>query len=272
MNFVELEIGNKSIRIDTKKRFDLSIPLHFKSNQLNAFGASPPKAESFQTDNFLGDTQRGGSCNVQQYTLIPHCHGTHTECVGHLVDEPVYISEILEDVWIPATLISIRTESGLLCSDRYTQPPNTQDALISKANLAQALQLYTAKPFHQALIVRTLPNDAAKRTVRYTSAPYFTNDAMEEIVRNKVQHLLVDLPSIDRLEDQGRLSNHRIFWQLQDKGHALDKTQPSRKTITELIYAPNEIKDGYYFLNLQIPRFMTDTAPSRPIIFAADAE
>lgn len=270
MSIVAISIGKQNFRIDSTKGFDLSIPLHFQGKQLSAFGANPPKAESFQKGDFLGDTRRGGSCNVQQYTLVPHCHGTHTECVGHIVDEPVTIPEILDDVWIPATLISIRTENRFVCSDHYSSKTNIEDKLISKASVVQAIQAYTAVQFHQALIVRTLPNDPSKNTLRYTTAPYFSNDAMQEIVYHRVQHLLVDLPSVDRLEDQGRLSNHRIFWQLPDNGHTLDKHKSSSKTITELIYVPNQIRDGYYLLNLQIPPFMTDAAPSRPIIFAVD--
>lgn len=272
MSIVKLEIENKTFRIDSEKGFDLSIPIHFQEKQPSVFGAAPPTAKSFQKGPFLGDTRRGGSCNVQQYTLIPHCHGTHTECVGHLVDEPVSIQNILNDVWIPATLLSIRTETGALCSDRYTPKPENRDALISEAGVTQAIQAYPTELFHQAVIVRTLPNDRSEKTNDSTTTAYFSNDAMQKIVHYRVWHLLVDLPSIDRVEDQGRLSNHRIFWQLKDQEHALKNRAPSTKTITELIYVPDEIRDGYYFLNLQIAPFMSDAAPSRPMIFAVDPE
>ncbi|MGR9108050.1 MAG: cyclase family protein, partial [Gammaproteobacteria bacterium] len=92
----------------------------------------------------------------------------------------------------------------------------------------------------------------------------------EEIVRHEVRHLLVDLPSIDRLDDGGHLSNHRIFWELPEKGPALNGRNLSDKTITELIFAPDEIADGYYLLNLQIAPLVSDAAPSRPVIFAVE--
>ena len=38
-------------------------------------------------------------------------------------------------------------------------------------------------------------------------------------------------------------------------------------TITEMIYVDDKIKDGHYLLNLQIPSFVSDAAPSRPIIY-----
>jgi arylformamidase len=37
--------------------------------------------------------------------------------------------------------------------------------------------------------------------------------------------------------------------------------------VTELIYVPDEIPDGYYLLDLQMPPFMTDAAPSRPLLY-----
>ncbi len=39
------------------------------------------------------------------------------------------------------------------------------------------------------------------------------------------------------------------------------------KTITEMIFAPSSLEDGSYLLNLQIPAFVPDAAPSRPIIY-----
>ncbi len=271
MSSIKIEIGDHTFRIDCRKGFDLSIPIGFQGQGLTAFGASQPTAEPFRNPGFLGDTKRGGSCNVQQYSLVPHCHGTHTECVGHIVDEAVSVAGLVTDFWIPATLLSIRSEPAATCAERYCPAPEPHDALISKAGFADAIQRYEAEHFQKALLVRTLPNDVSKTTRRYTSAPYFSNDAMREIARRSVQHLLVDLPSVDRLDDQGRLSNHRIFWQLQDSGHTLREQRPSTRTITELIYVPDEIADGYYLLNLQIAPFMADAAPSRPIIFAVES-
>ena len=40
----------------------------------------------------------------------------------------------------------------------------------------------------------------------------------------------------------------------------------AKNTITELAFIPNEVQDGFYFLNIQIPHFECDAAPSRPIL------
>jgi hypothetical protein len=90
---------------------------------------------------------------------------------------------------------------------------------------------------------------------------------MRFIVESTVKHLLVDLPSIDRLYDKGKLSNHRIFWQVEPDKFEVNETTRINSTITELIYVPNEVEDGEYLLNLQIAPLESDAAPSRPIIF-----
>ena len=35
-----------------------------------------------------------------------------------------------------------------------------------------------------------------------------------------------------------------------------------------MIFVPNEVHDGDYLLELQLPRFMNDAAPSRPVLYA----
>jgi hypothetical protein len=38
-------------------------------------------------------------------------------------------------------------------------------------------------------------------------------------------------------------------------------------TITEMIFVPNEVKDGSYLLNLQMAPFENDASPSKPILY-----
>jgi hypothetical protein len=77
------------------------------------------------------------------------------------------------------------------------------------------------------------------------------------------------MPSIDRIYDEGKLSNHRIFWNVEPGSFELKEDSRLNNTITELIYVPNEVEDGEYLLNLQIAPFASDAAPSRPVIFIA---
>ncbi|WP_300410278.1 hypothetical protein, partial [uncultured Alcanivorax sp.] len=85
-------------------------------------------------------------------------------------------------------------------------------------------------------------------------------DAAEFIKKIGVQHLLIDLPSIDKEKDDGKLLAHKAFWDLDGKIR-------KNATITEFIYVKNKIEDGKYILNLQIASFENDATPSKPILY-----
>ena len=236
---------------------DLSIPLRFTGAQPNAYGVEPATATACEYGDLVGDTRRGGSCNFEHITLIPHCNGTHTECVGHITSERISIRDCLQDVLIPTVLVSVEPE-------KY----DTKDSVITRASLQAAIADKSVRA-PAALIVRTLPNDDGKLSQRYDEKnmpPYFSEDSMRLIVERGFKHLLVDLPSIDRLFDEGKLANHRIFWSVAPDDFEINEGTRINSTITELIYVPDEVGDGEYLVNLQIAPFELDAAPSRPIL------
>ena len=218
--------------VDLKKPIDISIPVSFGKKQLVAFEGPPAKRVAYKAGSFVGDTRHGGSCNCEVYTFSPHLNGTHTECVGHITKERIFVQNV---GFVMATLVTVTPKKGLITAD-----------MLMKANASEAL------------IIRTLPNGKNKRTRNYakTTPPYLTADAMRYIVSLGVQHLLVDFPSVDRVDDP-KLTAHRIFWAKNAK----------KKTITELVYVPDSAKDGSYLLNLQVAAFEADAAPSRPVLY-----
>ena len=112
-----------------------------------------------------------------------------------------------------------------------------------------------------------MPNNTEKLSTDYSGAnpPYLAPEAMQWIVQQGVQHLLLDLPSVDREDDGGKLTNHRSFWRvLHNKA---DEQSSFGNTITELIYVPDAVADGRYLLNLQIPSIELDAAPSKPVLY-----
>ena len=163
---------------------------------------------------------------------------------------------------IPSNLISVTPKST---NENYIPDLNTEDLVITKEDLELHLKDANSE-FLRGLIIRTLPNYESKKSRDYMkeTPSFFSIDAMEYIVSLGVEHLLVDTPSVDRLLDEGNLSSHNIFWETKGKEFN-SKTQ--NKTITEMIFASEEIKDGNYLLNLQIPAFVSDAAPSRPILY-----
>lgn len=242
--------------------FDLSIPLRFGGPQPNAYGVEPAVAEAVKSGSLIGDTRKGGSCNFERYTFIPHCSGTHTECVGHITHKRITVRECLRDIIVQSLLVSVVPE--LENGDRLI---TEQSLKVAIRNQEEALDGDLGSP--SALIVRTLPNNEGKLTRIYDEAhlpPYFSLDAMRFIAGEGFKHLLVDLPSIDRLYDGGRLLNHRIFWNVAEGSFETSAETRLNSTITEMIFVPNEAADGAYTLNFQIAPFDSDCAPSRPIL------
>lgn len=243
--------------LNLSEPIDISIPLRFDGPQPNAYGVEPATAQACAYGTLIGDTRRGGSCNFERITFIPHCNGTHTESVGHITHERISIRSCLTDVIVPAALVSVEPERV------------GEDRVITEAVLSEQLEKFGFEGNEAALVIRTLPNGIEKLSAVYDGdpmPPYFAAEAMKLIVESGFKHLLADLPSIDRLFDDGKLANHRIFWNVEPGEYATNESTRVGSTITELIYVPHFVEDGEYLLNLQIAPFESDAAPSRPIL------
>ncbi len=262
-----------SYSADTSRPFIISIPLIFNGEQPNTYNVEKAASKPYEANGFTGDTRRGGGCNFEKYRLITHCNGTHTECVGHISNERISVNNVLKDSLIPAVLITVEPEKASVTSDTYIPAKDASDLLITKKILEEKLS-HTDKHFMEAVIIRTKPNDNSKLSRNYMNdlPPYFSIEAMEFISGLNVNHLLIDIPSVDRTFDEGKLTAHHIFWDVPFGSHDVDKKDHSMKTITEMIYAADEIKDGSYLMNIQIPDFSADAAPSRIILYGVNSE
>ena len=107
-----------------------------------------------------------------------------------------------------------------------------------------------------------MPNEGNKLSKNYSSSnpPYLEEAAATWLGEQGVRHLMIDLPSVDREEDGEKLLAHHAFWNYP-QATRLDAT------ITELVFVDDKIKDGFYFMNLQVAPFVNDAAPSRPLLF-----
>ncbi|MGC3982529.1 MAG: cyclase family protein [Steroidobacteraceae bacterium] len=255
MNSISVEIAGRVYRA-TNTALDISIPLRFDTTQLQAYGAPAAQAETYAIGNFIGDVARGGSCNCQRYHITPHCNGTHTESVGHVTRD--------------AHAVNALAQSGLMLARLITVDPATQ-ASGDRVIRLQDMQS-TANPdlTTSALIVRTLPNTTDKLTRNYDAGnppAYFEPTVLAWLAEIGIEHLLVDVPSVDRMDDGGHLLAHRAFWGLPAGETFAAHAQRPQATITELIYVPTEISDGDYLLSLQLAPFVSDATPSRPLLF-----
>jgi kynurenine formamidase len=234
---------------------DLSVVLDFHGPQPNAYGVPPAGARPYSGDGFTLDTRAGGSCNCEVLDVIPHCHGTHTESVGHLTRERFPITVALPEPFLNCSLVTVEPDGRAITAGQ-----------IERATASLAAEGL------ESLVIRTRPNPPEKAVRRWEDAttPYFTPEAMAVMRSQGVRHLLVDLPSLDPLRDGGALAAHRVFWDMPPGSQAPPAGDARRRTVTELIYVPDDVPDGRYLLTIQLPRWVTDAAPSRPLLFFLD--
>lgn len=246
---VHLTIAGQHYRAALSGGINLSIPVS-EGPQVNAYHATQAEMEPFRMGSWVGEVRQGGSVNYRNIRFNPHGNGTHTECVGHISEEIHSVNRHFNQFHCPAQLVSIRP---LMLFNG--------DAVITAQCLAA-----TGLRDVDAVIIRTLPNTDDKRTRNHsgTNPAYFTVEAIRLLLAHGCRHILTDLPSLDREQDDGELLCHRAFWNYPDAPR-MDCT------VTELIFVPDGAVDGLYLLNLQVAPFENDAAPSRPVIFPVEA-
>ena len=271
MNVVRFETHGRRFRVDLGSPVSIAIPLDFSGPQPSCFDAPRAEARPLRAGKFVGDTRAGGSCNCEILTLAPHCNGTHTECVGHVSDDRVAVSERVTGGLCLARLVSVAPVAASDSGESSDPGPAPDDRLITAAALEAALARGDGPP-PSALVVRTTGNGPHRAYRGSAPAPYLTREAAAWLVDRGIEALVLDLPSADRADDGGKLTAHRVFFGLPPGSRrAADATRP-RASITELAWIGPGIPDGLYLLDLQLPAFVTDAAPSRPLLFAVHAE
>ncbi len=255
-----IEFLNKNYALNLNKPIDISIPIKAGMDNPNCFWAPYPVFDPYRAGSFVGATAEGAPVNFFNIKFNPHGTGTHTECVGHIAKEKFTINDCLKTFWFKALLISV-----------HPKKESNGDQVI---HLNQLQSLVDDFKDCNAFIIRTLPNtsDKLKRVYSGTNPTYLHHEAMQWLVENGIAHFLIDLPSVDREEDDGLLLSHHTFWNYPAYGTTATeedlKNVRSHQSITELIYVPDTVKDGSYFLNLQIASFDLDVSPSKPVLYA----
>ncbi|WP_299778114.1 cyclase family protein [uncultured Formosa sp.] len=242
-----IQTNSKKYKINLTKPIDISIPLRASHTNVTAWYVEPPKMEPVKdSEGFSARVSEGAAFNFNNISFNPHAHGTHTECVGYVTHDFNSVNESLKQFFFLAEVITVAVEKL------------GDDLVISKKQIQFAL----GNKKRKAVIIRTIPNTIEKLNKQYshTNPPYLLEDAAVYLREKGVEHLLVDLPSLDKEKDEGELLAHHAFWNTKGKVR-------KHATITELIYVQNFIQDGTYFLNLQIAPFHNDATPSKPILY-----
>lgn len=242
---VTLQINGSSYAIDVSKPLDISLPLSFSDNNPIAWNLEAPQKSPVVFGDWIGSVAKGAPTNFNNIEFNPHAHGTHTECVGHITKEFYSINDHLKTFFFTAEVISVKPKH------------QGDDFIITKEQIENSLQTHP-----EAVVIRTLPNSDDKLTQKYseTNPPYLDVEAAVFLKEVGVKHLLIDLPSVDKEVDEGKLLSHNAFWNTAGKIRF-------DATITELIFVPNTVHDGQYVLNLQIASFHNDATPSKPVLY-----
>ena len=249
----QIEHQGNTFTIDLSKPIDLSIAMHAEGPR--AWYAGKMRIAPVINQYFTGSIMLGGKVNFNDVFFNPHAHGTHTETVGHITRELVSIERALSCYWWLAQVITITPAISSTANDIEQKG----DSIITLQQVQQALGNSTP----EAVIIRTLPNTTDKKSRVYsnTNFTYMHPDAAQWLAAQGVQHLLVDMPSIDREEDQGKLLAHHAFWNYPSEPRM-------EATITEMVFVEDTVEDGLYMLNLQVAAFRNDAAPSRPVLYS----
>jgi arylformamidase len=243
--FATINHKGRTLKADLHKGFDISIAV--APEGVRAWYAEPPVIEPVRMGNWVGEVKQGGSVNFKNVFFNPHAHGTHTESVGHITPEGESVNGLINRAFYVAELVTVLPEQT-----------DNGDFVITRRQLHTLLEGKTP----EAVIIRTIANPPVKRTTNWsnTNPPYLAADAALLLAEMDVEHLLIDLPSVDREVDGGALSAHKTFWNYPENTRR-------HCTITELVYVPNDVFDGAYLLNLQTAAIENDAVPSRPVLY-----
>lgn len=248
-----IQHNNQNFEVDFSKPIDISITLTNTDENPIAWYIEKPVIEPVRFGHWVGKVSEGSSStNFNNIFFNPHGHGTHTECLGHITKEFYSINRHLKTFFFTAELVSVEPEL------------RGEDLVITKNQIEKALE----GKFTEAIVIRTLPNPEEKLSRKYsdTNPPYLDEKAAVFIRERGIKHLLIDLPSVDKERDQGKLLAHKAFWNVKNT-HDLNDDARFDATITELIFVPDHVEDGSYLLNLQIASFENDASPSKPVLY-----
>ncbi len=240
----EFTFGQTRYRADLSRPIDISVAVSDRG--ITAWGLDRARMRPHTEEGFVGSIAAGASVNFNDIWFNPHAHGTHTECLGHIELSAASVMRNPPPAWMHARLVSLQPRI------------NDRDRVLTAADLADALG--TQSP--EAVIIRSLPNPKEKAAQKWsgTHPPFLDPAAAAWLCESAVNHLLIDLPSVDPEQDGGALAAHKAFW-------GLPAAPRHQATITELVYVPSAVADGDYLLNLQVAPLDNDASPSRPVLF-----
>lgn len=241
---ITIEHGGTSYKTDLAKGIDLSSIMGIPGKDMRAWGAGDVEISPVVNGDWIGSVAKGAPVNFFNIHFNPHGNGSHTEGYGHISPEKESVHDAFSRYHFVANLVRLDPES------------RGEDKVVTLKNLLNKNLNWEGM---EALIVKT-GNYPEGYDFSGTNAPYFEAELLAYIRDKGVQHVLVDTPSVDKEEDEGKLLAHHAFWNYP-------KAPREGCTISELLRIPDSVNEGVYLLNIQVACFANDASPSRPVIY-----
>lgn len=257
--------ASTALSVDFGGAVSLALPLNLDGAQPRHFGAPPASSRPFIVGDFNGEVRRGASCNCRSVTIVPHCNGTHTEGVAHLTTDGPDVLDHVPLIPLPALVLSLAPVAVAQTAEDTLPAPQAGDRLVTQAALDAAWP--TRLPFApQVLVIRTRRDeDHRSQDDSDPNPPYLSRQAAQAIVARGIEHLVLDLPSADRTDDDGKLTAHRVYFGLPVGSTSRADATRAQCTITELARIPDSVPDGPCAVQLHLAPWSGDAVPSRPI-------
>jgi len=233
-----------------------SVTISFWDEGLAYFGVPPFAIAPFRTETYEGTIRKENNefrgCRVDVMNVIAHCHGTHLETGAHVFPSIGTVKALFPMPFsISVLLMTVPAVSYKDTKETYSVPLEPNEQVITREHIQERMASYDLAKV-EGLLFRVFQMPLKDQIHYYNTqkSPFFTREAMEWITTLKKRHLLVDLPSIDRGKDEGRLANHRHFFSHYPDG-----------SIVEFCYLPPELPDGYYTCHYAFVPMDTDAVP-----------
>ena len=241
---ITIEHEGAYYKANLSEGIDLSSVLGLPGQEMKAWWAEDVEISPVINGDWIGSVAKGAPVNFFNIRFNPHGNGSHTETYGHISPNKESVHNVFSRYHFISRLVKLMPEE------------RGDDRVISLSALQQKGIDWEGV---EALIIKS-GDYPEGHDFSGSNAPYFEPELLAFIRDKGVQHVLVDLPSVDREEDEGKLLSHRAFWNYPEAPR-------EGCTISELLRVPGSAEEGLYLLNLQLACFANDAAPNRPVIY-----
>ncbi|MCP4727166.1 MAG: hypothetical protein GY863_19165 [bacterium] len=265
INLTDKHGDDLSFQLNNPVSADRKVLFRPETKAVNSFFISPPSRETYEVPGqFTGDVDGGGVCNVEIISSAAH-NTTHIETSSHVLSygsNPITVDEI-----------PVENLSGLLYLIDLTEIQAESGKAIKWIDIERKLLEITLPVTMLGIKTQgsVLPEDYDFSGQDFLHLAPEAAKAIHDfrIMNNTIECLMLDLPSIDRENDQGKLLAHRNYFGIPETGHS--GTDTEKRTIVELAYFAG-LDEGYYYAVITPPRFQTNAMTTGLLLWELNEE